>query len=60
MNSKGEYININNCPFCDSSATEAWYNEYSDEWYVFCLDCKASGPRDISESLSIKRWNKRV
>ena len=49
------------CPWCYNASDFEVYAEWPEEknWYVFCNDCGARGPKAESESEAIAAWNRR-
>ena len=50
--------NIDKCPFCESHKT-VLLNEYPNNWYVHCCNCRASGPVKKDAREAKEAWNKR-
>ena len=50
---------LRECPYCSSDAVHPIYDEYTDEYYVWCDNCKGSGPIRNSREKAINAWNMR-
>lgn len=44
---------IEACPFCKSSKVGIDGNA---AWAVYCVDCGANGPVEVSCSMAVKKW----
>lgn len=56
---------VKQCPFCgrDMWSYKAFHivdgNEEHDEFFVYCTNCGAQGPNELSRTGATKTWNMR-
>ena len=48
------------CPFCGSKNSGIVDSDDRITYYVWCLSCDASGPREGERAEAVEAWNRRV
>jgi len=48
---------MKNCPFCDSGKARCNFSHALDGWWVYCPECKSSGPTGATMEQAIKLWD---
>lgn len=48
------------CPFCGAKESAIVDSDDRITYYVWCMTCEASGPREGDRLAAIEGWNKRV
>ena len=48
------------CPFCGAKDAATVDSDDRITYFVWCMECEASGPREDTRQAAVKAWNRRV